>query len=375
VTKLEGNYNMKKVAVLGAGSTGHAIAADLTIAGFQVTLYEHPDFKEKIEGALFRGGIEIKGATRKGFVKIHKITLDIKEALEDVDLIIVATWATRHEEIAELCLPHLKNGQVIAISPGNAGSLVFAKKLNDDPSRKVTIVDIEGNLYACRLVAPATVFVGLPTSPKYVAAFPAQDTQSAINAFAGIYEFLPAKNLLEVALNVPNITHHLAASLLNTGSIEKSGGEYYLYRQGLTPSIIRCIKAIVYEKAAILKALGYNDRYNIGFIEQAASETEFPELAEFRALIGPTSMQHRYIIEDAAIGVSLLVSLGELLHIPTPATKAIITLASIINQTDYLQQGRTIDKLGLADFNVDQLNYYLTHGKREDKCSTNQDQL
>ena len=39
----------ERIAVLGAGGTGHAIAADLTLAGFEINLYEEPMFKENIE--------------------------------------------------------------------------------------------------------------------------------------------------------------------------------------------------------------------------------------------------------------------------------------------------------------------------------------
>ena len=38
-----------RIAVLGAGGTGHAIAADLTLAGFEITLYEEPQYRRNLE--------------------------------------------------------------------------------------------------------------------------------------------------------------------------------------------------------------------------------------------------------------------------------------------------------------------------------------
>jgi opine dehydrogenase len=363
---------MKKIAVIGAGSTGHAIAADLSILGYQINIYEKPCFKEKLEAIKGRGGIEIIKNGTRSFTKINMITTDIKKAINDVDIIIVSVLATKHEEYAKIVLPHIKDGQIIIISPGNAGSIVFWNKMYQMNIKKdITIGDIEGNLYACRLIEPATVFIGLPVTTKYVSAFPAIKTKKIIKNLSGIYNFLPAKNILETALNVPNITHHLIASLLNTGSIENSGGKYYLYRNGLTPSIIKCIKSIACEKNKVFNKLGYTDRYNIAFIEKAAKEDRYPELSEFRALIGPTSMRHRYIVEDAQIGVSLLVSLGKLLNVPTPISKAVLRIASVITDVDYIQEGRTLNSLGLSCMTPNQINKYLFYGKEGEILENN----
>jgi len=353
----------ERIAVLGAGGTGHAMAADLTLAGFEINLYEEPRFKENIEVILKRGGIEKKGAARQGFAKIHRVTTEIAEALKDVKLILVAVLASRHEKIAELCAPYLKDGQTIVISAGNAGSLVFAKKLKEmNVKSQVTIAETEGNLYPCRLTGPAEVVVALPYKAKYLAAFPAKDTAKVINALKGIYDCLPATNVLETALNSPNVVTHLAASILNTGAIEQSGGEYYLYKQGMTPSIFRCIEAVHEEKSALFKVLGWSDRYEAGFLEKVARQTEFPELEIFRGLIGPTSMQHRYITEDAPTAQALVLSLAEMVNVPTPVTRALVTLASTINRTDYLKQGRTVKRLGLSGLSVDELNRFLAEG-------------
>ena len=67
----------RKITVIGGGSTGHAISADLTLAGFEITLFEESQFREKLQPAGSAGGIRIKGAGRQGFAKINRITDDI----------------------------------------------------------------------------------------------------------------------------------------------------------------------------------------------------------------------------------------------------------------------------------------------------------
>jgi len=357
---------MKRIAVLGAGGTGHAIAADLTLAGFTVNLYEEPKFEERLEDIIKQGGIEMTGAVREGFAKVSKVTTEIGAALEGAEIILVAVVATRHERIAELCAPCLEDGQTVMIGPDNGGSLVFAKILKEKGVQSdVSIAGIASNYYPCRLIGPAKVLVALPRRTKRIAAFPATNTSKVISKLGvlkGIYDFVAGTNVLEIALGSSNIIIHLAASLLNTGAIEQSGGAYYLYQQGITPSVLRCIDAVAKERLALFKALGYTISPS-DILEKVVKKNEFPELELFRGLIGPTSMQHRYITEDASVDQVLMVSLGEMINVPTPVAKALITLASTVNQIDYLKEGRTVEKLGLAGLTVDQLNRFLSEGE------------
>ena len=167
--------------------------------------------------------------------------------------------------------------------------------------------------------------------------------------------------MLEIALSSPNVVIHLAGSLLNTGAIEQSGGDYYLMRQGLTPSVMRCIHAAAEERAVLLNVLGYTiNRTDI--LERAAVRGQYPELEMFRNAIGPTSMRHRYITEDAPTSVALMVSLGQMINVATPLSAALLALASVINNTDYLKEGRTVEKLGISRLSIDQLNRFLHEG-------------
>lgn len=355
----------RNIAVLGAGGTGQTAAADLTLSGCRVTLFELPKYAESLDAVMEHGGITVEGAGNTGFAKINNITTDIEEALKDAEIIIVAVVAARHEEMAETCAPYLKDGQIILISPGNAGSIVFYNKFKEkEITADVSIAELEGNLHPCRITGPAKVIVAFPTKSKYVAAFPAKNTARVIEDLKGIYNLVPATNVFEAALNTPNVVIHLGASLLNIGAIDKSGGEYYLYSEGITPSVLTCADACEAEKIALYKALGYNDRTPLDLLRKVAVQDKFPELDLFRGLIGPTSADHRYISEDAGTCVSLMISLGELTGVPVPLSRAIVTMASAINQVDYLGNGRTLEKLGLGGFTVDELNRYLAEGIR-----------
>lgn len=356
---------MEKVAVLGAGGMGHTIAADLTLAGFEVHLYEEVKFKENLDHILRNGGIEVTGALRQGFVRFCNVTTDIGKVLEDAEIVLVAVIANRHEKIAELCVPHLKDGQTIVIGPDNGGALVFANIFKRKGVKSdVYIAGLAGSFYGCRLISPAKVLTAPSPRTKRIAAFPAKNTDKIINKLhklRGSLDFIPGTNVLETALSTPGIVIHVAGSLLNTGTIEQSGGRYYLFQQGIAPSVLKCMEAVANERLELSKALGYPIGPP-GLLAKLDKIMGVPELEIPRGFLGPTSMQHRYITEDAFAGQTLMVSLGEMLGIPTPVTKALVTLASVINQTDYLREGRTVEKLGISGLSIEQLNSFLYEG-------------
>ena len=76
---------MEKVTVIGGGNGAFATAADLTIRGNQVTLFELPRFAAGLSEVIEKGGIEMEAYANNGltggFAKLHKITTDIGEAL------------------------------------------------------------------------------------------------------------------------------------------------------------------------------------------------------------------------------------------------------------------------------------------------------
>lgn len=353
----------ERITVLGAGGTGLAAAADLTLAGCRVTLYEEPEFEKSLRVVADRGGIRLTGAGRTGQAKVDRITTDIREALDGAKVVLVAVVASRHRQIARLIAPCLRDGQVVVFSPGNAGSLVLAGVLREAKrAPDVKIAELEGNLYPCRVTGEAEAIIAVPFKSKYIAAFPAKDTGDVIAALSPFYAMQPATNVVEAALNSPNVVIHLAASLLNVGAIERSGGAYFLYKTGLTPSVLRCVEAVHAEKLCVFQALGYQERSPLDHLRKVARTDEFPDLDLFRGLIGPTSASHRYITEDAGTGVSLMISLAEMLGVPVPTTRALVSLASAINQVDYLAAGRTLGNLGMAHMTADQLNRFLSDG-------------
>jgi opine dehydrogenase len=197
-----------------------------------------------------------------------------------------------------------------------------------------------------------------------VSAFPACRTVSLIEAFSGCYQLEAAQNIFETTLNHPNVDSHLAGMILNAGLIENSDREFHFYRDGLVPSVLRIMEAQYREKVTVMEALGLEVRTRIELLHLIANE-EDSRFDTFRALPGPQSMDHRFLTEDAFAVMSFLVSLGAQLGIDVPVARSLLRLASVIGQEEYLENGRTLENLGLGGFGGEKMIAYLETGGRE----------
>jgi len=347
---------MKRIAVLGGGGTGCTLAADLTVKGCEVALYESADDWENLKEVQKAEAIHVTGQIKNADAQIKLLTDDMREAVNGAELIFIAVVAYRHEAICKELAPLLQDGQIVCFSAGYCGSILLRRYLHKD--RDVVIGETQGNLYSCRLVDHATVFCATPYTPKKAAAFPGKDTGKLIDALKDLYPCSPCKNILEATLNSPNISGHLAGSLLNTCAIERNPG-FRLYMDGLSDGVINCMQEVENEKCAVMEAAGLSGDRQTDMAKRLMQYGRFPELDDFRSLSGPNSMKHRYISEDASTGQTILISLGKATGVATPCSEALVVLASVINRTDYLKNGRSLESLGLGGMTIDQIYTYL----------------
>jgi len=216
-----------------------------------------------------------------------------------------------------------------------------------------------------RLEGPGTVNIRRIDGPAMlIAALPASDTAAVVKALEGTYDRMvkPAVSILEPALYNVNIIVHPVGALLNMGRIEHAKGEFWMYKEGLTPSVKKVIHAMDAERSVLFRALGYRsytydevfkDCFNMSVEQFAATSSK-----------GPFSMQDRYVTEDIPMGASLSVSLARRAGVSTPTYDCMIHLASTVNDMDFYRSGRTLENLGLGHLSLAQLDAYVRTGRK-----------
>lgn len=361
----------QKYTVIGAGHGGKAMAAHLAIKGFEVTLYNRtPD---RVSAIKELGGIDLESgeAGPRGFGKLACVTSNIEEAVRGADLIMVVVPSSAHGDIARAVAPYLQDGQIIVLHPGRTcGAIEVAKVLRDrNCTADVTISEAETFIYASRSDGPAQARIFRIKEAVPLAALPASRTRLVLTQIREAYpQFIDGVNVLQTGLNNMGAIFHPALTLLNAGWIEATHGDYQFYIDGVTPSVARVLEALDRERVTVASSLGIRARTALEWLK-LAYDTTGDDLCEaihnqpgYYGIKAPSTLNHRYIYEDIPMSLVPIASLGQRFGVSVRGIDAIIRLACIVHRTDYWRRGRTVEKLGIADYSVGELTQYVNEG-------------
>jgi opine dehydrogenase len=365
---------IKKIAILGAGNGGCAAAADLTLRGFEVRLFSRSD--KTLLPIMKSGEITLVEEGAAKVAGLYFVSPLIIPVVNGADLIIVAAPAVAHEYLAGSLAPHLRDGQIILLNPGHTGgSLHFAHLLRSLGCKAdFKLCETVTLTYICRMAEPARVEIYRRTTNLRCAAFPAKHTAALVHDVRAVFpNIVAAQNVMATGLSNINAIMHPAGILGNAGWIEKTGGDFLYYREGITPAIAAWIEAVDRERLEIVKCLKLeplrfvdifhragltsNDALAAGSVYRAIHESE-PN----RSIKSPPALDHRYIREDVGYGLVPMAEIGRMFGIETPVMDALITLASTALGVDFRKQGLTLDKMGLSEMKSEQLPQVLENG-------------
>lgn len=360
------------IAVLGGGHGAHCMAADLTLQGHRVNMYEHPNCGERFRETLERGQIKLTGIGARGTARLHLVTTDIRQAMREAEIVNLVVPALAHEAFFAEMIPCLRDGQLVVVWAGDFGSLRLRELIRRErPELKVTVVETNTLPYGARLTGPAEVELLLAAPRVTVAALPATRTAQILGCLRPFWPVLEAApNVVVAALSNPNPICHPPGSLLNTGRIQYSGGQFYMYREGITEAVARVIRMVYEETASLARALGYEvlqyqerDFRTPGSIMAVAFQAPFDTQTVIGNVLGPKSIQDRYIVEDLPYGLVPMSQLGDVLGVETPLIDAIVTIGSAVCGIDFWKTGRTLEQLGLAGRKAQSLKRLVEEGE------------
>jgi len=362
----------KDFAVVGAGHGGKAMAAHLALMGFSVNLYNRTP--EHIEVIKKRGGIELESTEGgpHGFGELALVTSNIGEAIKKVEVIMVVLPSSAHADIAKAIAPHLKSGQIVVLHPGRTcGALEFVKKIRENGCKAdATVAEAETFIYASRSDGPAQARIFRIKEAVPLAALPATRTQQVLDAICEAYpQFIDGVNVLHTGMNNMGAIFHPALTLLNMGWIEATHGDYQFYIDGVTPSVARMLEVLDRERVTVASALGLRARTALEWLKLAYNtggenlHDAIHNQPGYYGIKAPSTLYHRYLFEDVPMSLVPIASLGMRYGVSVRGMESMIRIASIIHQTDYWRRGRTVEKLGLAEWSVSELTRFVQEGK------------
>jgi opine dehydrogenase len=340
-------------AIIGAGNGGLTMAGDLVLHGFEVSGL-HDRLPEAIAPIQKRGGIELVGEVLSGFAPITNATTDIARAVRGADVIAVVVPAFAHESVAAAVAPHLEAGQIILLTPGYPGGTLLFRRTLEAHGLRATVDLAETNLilYATRMVGPAQVGVQRIKKTFWISALPATRTGHVLDVLKpAIPQLQPLANILEVGFNCTNPLAHVPTVLLNLGTVERiDANQHFDPHDWITPGILRVKDALDDERGAVVRAMGLRYMSHAEVLDRMYGDTPVKIVPmQGPVLEGSRSVPPRYLSEDVPMGLVPWASMGRKLGVATPTVEMMIHLAGLVSGADFWKEGRTMERLGLAD--------------------------
>jgi opine dehydrogenase len=295
----------------------------------------------------------------------------MRDAVANADIIMVVLPSTAHADVAASAAPHLRDGQIVILNPGRTGgALEFFLALRKNGCKAdVTVAETETLLYASRSDGPAQARIFRIKEAVPLAALPATRTAQVLQAISSAYrQFIDGESVLHTGVNNMGAIFHPALTLLNAGRIESTNGDFQFYIDGVTPSVARVLEVLDRERVTVAAALGIRARTASEWLKMAydaTGDTLYEAIHNqpgYYGIKAPPTLNHRYITEDVPMSLVPIAALGRRYGVSVTGIDSIIQLACVIHRTDYWRRGRTLDKLGLEQLSVDELQQRVMEG-------------
>lgn len=343
-----------KITVVGCGNVGLIHAAKMYEKGLKVGLLKssysiHDNYFDLIVEEKGYNVVDATNDDNAFWVEPEFITRDVEKAVNFADIIFVATTTLQHESIAEKIAPFVKDGQTIVLVPGYMGSLIFKKYINKD----VIYSEWETSAYNGRITNDEFVRISFYNPRNAISVLPVNKSEETLAKLSLLFDNTKylRQNILESALHNPNMIVHTIGVLFSASRIEYSEGEFWMYKEAFTESVIRVINEFDKQKNKVLNSFGCQP---LNYFDAAKWRNEedltldsmlvFKTFAEVSNK-GPSSLFNRYIYEDVPMGLALFSSLGKIAGVDTSISDSIITLSSALLGVDLEKNSRTIQYL------------------------------
>lgn len=391
----------KPVAVLGGGATGRGHSACAALAGREVRLYELPQFWENLGSIKDNREIRLSGRQeslygfkREGLARINMVTCDIEEAVKGAGIIIMAFPSVGTKAFLEKLIPHLEDGMVIHFTTANFGSLMMRKMMREEGcTKKVILGEWSSQPYGIRIKSSGGVQMPEVSANYWAislrgAALPMTDqaefmaSKKYVPSLDSVVNPVDGDTVIDIALSNVNPILHCPGTILGVGTMENWGliyGEdkykFSIYSHTYCPSISKVQYALYREECAIAESLGvgiqhfeekeFFSRSNILGAEHMGPGFAVPFEEQYTLAMGtgPFSIHNRYITEDIPVGCHVFWELARKFGVKTPVIESMITLASVMEGTDFWRTGLTLEDLGIGHMGKKELNEYLREGK------------
>ncbi|MFB6836995.1 NAD/NADP octopine/nopaline dehydrogenase family protein [Streptomyces sp. NPDC056361] len=339
-----------RVAVLGAGAAGLALAGRIALAGNHVTVANRSI--GRLRELRRRGAITIEqpdGSRAEAGADVADVPVD---AVRAAQVVVLAVNSDAQPEVVVSLAPVLRADHVLFLIPGHSGgawAVTAALAGSGDPSHALMV---ECPLpFVCLSTGEASVRILQDKADLALAAWPRAGEGSAVD-IAVRMGFAPTGviDVLTAGLSNMSAVFHPALMLGNCARIE-TGERFPIFASGATPSVGALFAAVDAERRAVAAVYGVSVPSAADWLRNCygSTGTTLDELIAatpgYRDFPSPGSVDHRFLREHVTAGLVPLAELARAAGMRTPVSDALIVLASVVLGTDLRVTGRNLEAL------------------------------
>jgi opine dehydrogenase len=375
-----------KIAVMGAGHGGFGLSGYLSLNGFEVNLFEFPEYKASIKPLYEPKGIYIHGVMGEGVGKLNKITTDAREALKGVDIIFISIPAWGHKTAAIVCASTgiITTEQKIVLLPGNTGGALEFRQvfMANGGNPEVVIAESPSFIFACKKDSirggrPDGVNIQGIKDGMQIGVMPAEKTSETVEFLKQTFkEFTPAEDVLEVGVSNANHWMHPPSFLLNVARIESMGGGFPYcgkrWGHGATKSVCRLMEALDKDRLKLVKTLGYKPisalehwKKMYGHYGGMEADNIYDFISKTPVYSGsrmPGTLEDRHFTEPVPYGLVPMASIGKELKLDLPIMNSFINVYCATFGRDYRAEGRNAESMGLKGLSKGEMRQFVRSG-------------
>jgi opine dehydrogenase len=222
--------------------------------------------------------------------------------------------------------------------------------------------------FAARSVAPAQAMIFGTKAELLAAALPAKRTAALLSACRPFLPMLAAApSVLHTGLSNLGAILHPTIILANAERIER-GDTFDFYSEGVTQHVADVLAAADEERLRVAGCYGVAVQslqawigaaygHHANSIKEAVGGN--PAYAGIKA---PSSLQHRYLLEDVPTGLIPLIELGQAAGLALPTLLYLVSLARAKLGGARWQHPRSLESLGLAGLDADDIRVRVVFG-------------
>eukprot|EP00746_Dinoflagellata_sp_MGD_P002235 gnl/MRDRNA2_/MRDRNA2_104338_c0_seq1.p1 gnl/MRDRNA2_/MRDRNA2_104338_c0~~gnl/MRDRNA2_/MRDRNA2_104338_c0_seq1.p1 ORF type:complete len:419 (+),score=72.14 gnl/MRDRNA2_/MRDRNA2_104338_c0_seq1:106-1362(+) len=375
------------VCVCGCGNKAHFYMAFLAHCGFKVNVYagfkdEATRLRDTLEASkdgitvLNRCGEEGEPSSYSGMPAL--VSKDACDVVPDADVIVVALPTGARRDVLTGLKPHLKNGSIIIVMPGQSGLDLLANEVLRDElaSNRTTVAGVVPKPVNCKVKEwGKTVELTAFKDTYDIATLPARDGPRAAKTLSKLLDrpVQALSNFLAIDLHAANPNMH--PPRLMTLFADHCTGKIYeenpLFFKCFDEASAEMCQRISDERVeiwnSIVRQYPHSGRMNevpdlkANLIAAYGSQVKdnsslqmvLSSISSFASVRSPMSKceggfllntNHRWFAEDIPEGLCLYKGIGDLVGAATPAIDESIVFFQNLLGKEYVKNGKLIGK-------------------------------